>query len=55
MQGNAPDEEHEDPHGECTHEIALLKKRAAKAIQLIQDVAPQSAIGALNGDYDADL
>lgn len=25
MQGNAPDEEHEDPHGECAREIDRLK------------------------------
>lgn len=25
MKGNAPDEEHEDPHGECRHEIERLR------------------------------
>lgn len=25
MQGNAPDEEYEDPHGECSHHIETLK------------------------------
>lgn len=24
MQGNAPDEEHEDPHGECRHYIERM-------------------------------
>lgn len=24
MQGNAPDEEYEDPHGECAREVARL-------------------------------
>lgn len=25
MQSNAPDEEHIDPHGECAHQIGLLR------------------------------
>lgn len=30
MQGNAHDEEHVDPHGECRHEIRLLQDREAR-------------------------
>lgn len=26
MQGNSPDEEYEDPHGECRHEIKRLRE-----------------------------
>ena len=36
-------------------EIALLKKRAVRAIHHINNAQPNSAIGALEGDYDADL
>lgn len=35
--------------------ILMLEARADKAKQLIEDIAPQSAIGALNGDYDKDI
>lgn len=36
MQGNAPDEEYEDPHGECAHEIAKLRA----ALRSINDYTP---------------
>lgn len=40
---------------QATARVALLEKRAAKAIEFIEGVAPQTAIAALTGDYDADL
>ncbi len=35
--GNAPDEEHEDPHGECAAEIARLKARVKTLETALKD------------------
>lgn len=37
MQGNAPDEERTDPHGECRHEIETLRLALARVRDVSYD------------------
>lgn len=44
MQGNAPDEEYEYPHGECSHEIERLRN-ALKNMALVNRYSPAKGGG----------
>lgn len=46
MQGNAPDEEHEDMHGECAVEIGRLKSEVARLRGTISGIASINRVSA---------